>query len=36
VQGTPTLVFKGPKGSVSPSAAVPSYSDLQNAIKQVS
>lgn len=36
VQGTPTLIFKGPKGSVSPSAGVPSYSDLQQAIKQVS
>jgi protein-disulfide isomerase len=36
VQGTPTLFFKGPKGSFSPTAGVPSYSDLQNAIKQVS
>ncbi len=36
VTGTPTLVFVGPKGKVSPSTAVPSYSDLQQAIKQVS
>jgi protein-disulfide isomerase len=36
VQGTPTLVLQGPKGSVSPSSSVPSYSDLQQAIKQVS
>ena len=36
VQGTPTLVFQGPKGSVSPSSSVPSYPQLQQAIKQVS
>jgi protein-disulfide isomerase len=36
VQGTPTLVLQGPKGSVSPSSSVPSYSQLQQAIKQVS
>jgi protein-disulfide isomerase len=37
VTGTPTLVFKGPTGkTASPSSGVPSYSDLQNAIKQVS
>lgn len=36
VQGTPTLIFKGPKGTAEPSAGVPSYSDLQQAIKQVS
>jgi protein-disulfide isomerase len=36
VQGTPTLLFQGPKGEASPSAGVPSYSDLQQAIKQVS
>jgi protein-disulfide isomerase len=36
VQGTPTLVFQGPKGSVSPSSSVPSYAQLQQAIKQVS
>ncbi len=35
IQGTPTLVFHGPKGqSVAPSG-VPSYSDLQQAIKTV-
>ena len=37
VTGTPTLVFKGPTGKTSsPSSGVPSYSDLQKAIKQVS
>jgi protein-disulfide isomerase len=37
VTGTPTLVFTGPTGkSSSPSSSVPSYSDLQQAIKQVS
>lgn len=36
VSGTPTLIFTGPKGSASPNSGVPSYSDLQNAIKQVS
>jgi protein-disulfide isomerase len=37
VTGTPTLVFKGPTGKQSsPSASIPSYSDLQQAIKQVS
>ncbi|MGB0094651.1 MAG: thioredoxin domain-containing protein [Solirubrobacteraceae bacterium] len=36
VQGTPTLVFQGPKGKTSPSASVPTYSDLQKAINQVS
>jgi protein-disulfide isomerase len=36
VQGTPTLVFQGPKGSVSPSTSVPSYAELQQALKQVS
>jgi protein-disulfide isomerase len=36
VQGTPTLIFTGPKGTAQPSSAVPSYSDLQQAIKQVS
>ncbi|MDQ6746226.1 MAG: DsbA family protein [Actinomycetota bacterium] len=35
VQGTPTLVFHGPKGqSVAPSG-VPSYSDIEQAIKSV-
>ena len=36
VSGTPTLIFTGPKGSAAPNNAVPSYSDLQNVIKQVS
>ncbi len=36
VSGTPTLIFTGPRGSATPSSGVPSYSDLQNAIKQVS
>jgi protein-disulfide isomerase len=36
VSGTPTLVFKGPKGEAAPSASVPSYSQLQQVIKQVS
>lgn len=36
VSGTPTLVFKGPKGQSVPSSAVPSYADLQHAINQVS
>jgi protein-disulfide isomerase len=36
VQGTPTLIFQGPKGKASPSTTVASYSDLQNALKQVS
>jgi protein-disulfide isomerase len=36
VQGTPTLVFVGPKGKSSPSSGVPTYSDLQTAINQAS
>jgi protein-disulfide isomerase len=36
VQGTPTLIFKGPKGQAAPSSAVPTYAQLQTAIKQVS
>lgn len=36
VQGTPTLIFKGPKGQAAPSASVPTYAQLQQAIKQVS
>ena len=36
VQGTPTLIFTGPKGTASPSQGVPSYSQLQQAINQVS
>ncbi|HKO29343.1 MAG TPA: thioredoxin domain-containing protein [Solirubrobacteraceae bacterium] len=36
VSGTPTLIFKGPKGQAAANAAVPSYAQLQSAIKQVS
>jgi protein-disulfide isomerase len=36
VSGTPTLIFKGPKGQAVPNAAVPTYAQLQSAIKQVS
>jgi protein-disulfide isomerase len=36
VSGTPTLIFKGPKGQAVANAAVPSYAQLQSAIKQVS
>jgi protein-disulfide isomerase len=36
VSGTPTLVFQGPKGQAAPSEAVPTYAQLQQAIKQVS
>ena len=36
VSGTPTLIFKGPKGQAAASAAVPTYSQLEQAIKQVS
>jgi protein-disulfide isomerase len=37
IQGTPTLVFRGPTGKTAqPSAAVPSYGQLLQAIKQVS
>jgi protein-disulfide isomerase len=36
ITGTPTLIFTGPKGKAQPSSAVPSYSDLQTSIKQVS
>lgn len=35
VTGTPTLIVKGPRGTTSPSAGVPSYSELQQAINQV-
>jgi protein-disulfide isomerase len=35
VTGTPTLVFTGPKGATAASQAVPSYSDLQQAIQKV-
>jgi protein-disulfide isomerase len=36
VSGTPTLIFQGPKGQAAPSASVPTYAQLQQAIKQVS
>jgi protein-disulfide isomerase len=36
VTGTPTLIFEGPKGKAQPSQGVPSYSQLQQAIAQVS
>jgi protein-disulfide isomerase len=36
VSGTPTLIFQGPKGQAAANAAVPSYAQLQQAIKQVS
>ena len=37
VSGTPTLVFQGPSGkTAAASASVPSYSQLQQTIKQVS
>jgi len=36
VSGTPTLVAKGPKGEQPVGATVPTYSDLEAAIKQVS
>jgi protein-disulfide isomerase len=36
ITGTPTLIFTGPKGKAQPSSAVPSYSDLQKSIQQVS
>lgn len=36
VSGTPTLIFKGPKGQTAANAAVPTYAQLESAIKQVS
>jgi protein-disulfide isomerase len=36
ITGTPTLIFTGPKGKAQASSAVPSYSDLQKSIQQVS
>jgi len=36
VQGTPTVVFQGPKGKASPSSGIPTYSDLQQSLRQVS
>jgi protein-disulfide isomerase len=35
VSGTPTLVFTGPKGQAAPSASVPTYAQLEQAVKQV-
>jgi protein-disulfide isomerase len=36
VHGTPTLIFQGPKGKTQAQTAVPDYSQLQQAIQQVS
>jgi protein-disulfide isomerase len=36
VSGTPTLIFKGPKGEAVAKSAVPTYAELQAAVKQVS
>jgi len=36
ITGTPTLTFAGPKGQASTSSGIPSYSELQKAIQQVS
>jgi protein-disulfide isomerase len=36
VSGTPTLIFQGPKGQAVASAAVPSYSQLEQTIAKVS
>ena len=35
VSGTPTLIFAGPKGQTVTSSAVPSYAQLEQAVKQV-
>jgi protein-disulfide isomerase len=35
VTGTPTLVFQGPKGQAQPNSSVPTYSELEAAIKKV-
>jgi protein-disulfide isomerase len=35
VNGTPTLIFQGPKGKATPSVSVPDYAQLQQTIKQV-
>jgi protein-disulfide isomerase len=35
VTGTPTLVFQGRKGAAQPGTAVPTYADLEAAIKKV-
>ncbi len=36
VQGTPTLIFKGPRGTLQAPQTVPSYEQLQQVIKSVS
>lgn len=36
VPGTPTLVFKGPKGQAVASGAVPTYAELERRVQQVS
>jgi protein-disulfide isomerase len=36
VSGTPTLIFQGPKGQAIPSSGVPTYAQLQAAVRQVS
>jgi protein-disulfide isomerase len=36
IQGTPTLIFQGPKGKAQAQSAVPSYSELKSDIQQVS
>lgn len=36
INSTPTIIFQGPKGKAQAQASVPSYSDLQSAIQQVS
>jgi protein-disulfide isomerase len=36
VSGTPTLIFRGPKGQAVPSSAVPTYAQLEASIRQVS
>ena len=35
VQGTPTLVFTGPKGTTAASSGVPAYPELEAAVKKV-
>jgi protein-disulfide isomerase len=35
ITGTPTVIFTGPKGSAQVPSGIPSYSDLQSALKQV-
>jgi protein-disulfide isomerase len=36
IQSTPTLIVQGPKGKAQPSQPVPTYSELQQLVKQVS